>query len=76
MNEIEYSVTSYRSLEDVVYLVFEDEDDIEGKFAKKLHTLPLEKQFASAPGIKTSKEYQHLLDTWVKEVLAYPAKNA
>lgn len=76
MNEIEYSVTSYRSLEDVVYLLFEYEDDIEGKFAKKLRTLPLEKQFASAPGIKTSEEYQHLLDTWVKEVLAYPAKNA
>jgi len=76
MNGIEYSVTSYRSLEDVVYLLLEDEDDIEGKFAKKLRTLPLEKQVASAPGIKTSEEYQHLLDTWVKEVLAYPAKNA
>ncbi|MED1944288.1 MULTISPECIES: hypothetical protein [Brevibacillus] len=76
MNGIEYSVTCFRSLEDVVYLVLEDEDDIEGKFAKKLRTLPLEKQFASAPGIKTSEEYQHLLDTWVKEVLAYPAKNA
>ncbi|EJL26666.1 hypothetical protein [Brevibacillus sp. BC25] len=76
MNGIEYSVTNFRSLEDVVYLLLEDEDDIERRFSKKLRTLPLEKQFASAPGIKTSEEYQHLLDTWVKEVLAYPAKNA
>ncbi|MED1916445.1 hypothetical protein P4V64_14090 [Bacillus thuringiensis] len=76
MNGIEYSVTNYRSLEDVVYLLLEDEDDIEQRFSKKLRTLPLEKQVASAPGIKTSEEYQHLLDTWVKEVLAYPEKNA
>ncbi|UED72628.1 hypothetical protein [Brevibacillus sp. DP1.3A] len=76
MNGIEYSVTNYRSLEDVVYLLLEDEDDIEERFSKKLRTLPLEKQVASAPGIKTSEEYQHLLDTWVKEVLAYPEKNA
>ncbi|MED1800079.1 hypothetical protein [Brevibacillus porteri] len=74
INESEYSVTSFRSLEDVVYLVLEDDTD--RGFAKKLLTLPLEKQFASAPGIKTSEDYQHLLDTWVKEVLAYPAKNA
>ncbi|MFS0555626.1 hypothetical protein [Brevibacillus sp. 179-C9.3 HS] len=76
LDGIEYRVTSYRSLEDVVYLTFEYEEEIDGRFADKLLTLPLEKQVASAPGIKTREEYQHLLDTWVREVLAYPAKNA
>ncbi|WP_261376177.1 hypothetical protein [Brevibacillus brevis] len=76
MNGNELSVTCYRSLEDIVYLILEDEEDIDRKFANQLLTLPLEKQFACAPGIKKSEDYQHLLDTWVKEVLAYPAKNA
>lgn len=71
-NGIEYRVTSYRSLEDVVYLTFEYEEEIDGRFAEKLVMLPLEKQMASAKGIKTREEYQQLLDTWVKEVLSYP----
>lgn len=77
INGIEYSATCFRSLEDVVYLILEYVDDADEKFfIEKLHTLPFDKQFAAAKGIKTSEQYQQLLDTWINDVLANLAKNA
>ena len=73
INGIEYSAITYYSVDNVTYLFFEYEDDLirtDSTFAKKLLTLPLDKQFVSAPRL-TSPDYRTtLLEDWVKEILA------